>query len=298
MNTDSALFAQRIEAVMQWIAIRRTGLQRYGLIVALLIFAFGLFWSLDRVGNIWSDINYRLLVILLFIGAPVGMVLNSLELYAISRIAGAPIAWVKSLEITVYTSAANMLPVPGAGLARIIAMKSYGVSYAKGSAMLALTYAIWGGLAFLYAAAALSILGKIGISFLFATVGLALLAITGVAFARFAAWRLIAVVALLRLASFPLEALRYMIAISAVGATLSFAAASVLVVTSFIGSAVMFAPSGLGVGEAVVVILSPLIEVEPGKAFLGAAIGRVIWMMGLLLSAGGITLFALRKNRA
>lgn len=286
------------DRLIRWIHERRDRWRRYGLVAALAVFIGGLAWATSSIGDdIWSRLRIAPLLLLLLIGAPVGMILNSVELHAISRIAGGPIGWRTSLEITVYGSAANMLPLPGGVLTKVAAMKAHGIGYGKGSAMILLSYAIWGGLAFCYSAAALWFLGQGWSAALFLLVGCALLLGCGAAFARFAAWRLIGLVALMRLISFPLEALRYVLAMTALGAAVGFAQASVFIVASFIGSAVMLAPSGLGIGESVVALLAPLVKIDPALGFMAAAAGRVVWMAGLTLFAAAIMLTGRRRHK-
>ena len=41
--------------------------------------------------------------------------------------------WRTCFEVTIYTSAANMLPLPGGAMAKLAAMKSHGVNYRTGS---------------------------------------------------------------------------------------------------------------------------------------------------------------------
>jgi hypothetical protein len=280
------------DRVLAWVSERRDRWRRYGLIGALALFTAGLAWATSSIGDLSSRLEPAPLLLLLAIGAPVGMLLNSVELWAISRIAGGPIGWRASLEVTVYGSASNMLPLPGAALTKVVAMKAQGIGYGKGSAMILLSYAIWGGLAFLYSGGALWLLGQGAAAAGFVALGCVLLLGGWLGFARFGTWRLIGVVALMRLISFPLEALRYMLALAALSASVAFIQASVFVVASFLGSAVMLAPSGLGIGETMVALLSPIVEIDPALGFTAAAAGRAVWMAGLILCAGALLLTA------
>src|SRR5919112_1252295 len=106
-------FAASADRLFAWISERRDRLRKWGLMLALLVFAGGLIWS-------------------------------------VQSIPGGPMSWRTSFELTVYTSAANMLPLPGGAIAKLAAMKVHGVGIGRGSAMILLSSAIWGGLAFLY----------------------------------------------------------------------------------------------------------------------------------------------------
>lgn len=286
------------DLALKWISARRDALRIPGLLVAISIFAGGLVWALSRQPDLWQRLRYEPLLLLLVIGAPVGMILNSVELYAISRLAKGPMSWRRSFEVTVYGSAANMLPLPGATFVKMIAMKAHGIGYRKGSAMILFTYAIWGGLAFGYSGGALCLLGRTDLGGLFLAIGAGLLLCSALAFADRESWRPIAVVALMRLISFPLETLRYLLALAALGVSVEFLKASVFVVASFVGSAVVLAPSGLGIGESVVAILAPFVQINPAIGFLAAAAGRIVWMAGLLLSALAVFAVNMRGGKS
>jgi hypothetical protein len=286
------------ERLVGWISQRRDRFRRYGLAVALLVFAGGLIWSLASLPDLDHRISWAPLLLLLVIGAPVGTLLNSVEMYAISRIAGGPMTWRTSFELTVYTSAANMLPLPGGAMAKLAAMKVHGVGYRRGTAMILLSSAIWGGLAFLYSGAALLWLGQATVAAGFALAGAFLLALCVFGFARFAQWRLVGILALMRLISFPIEAFRYMLALIAVGASVGFLQSSIFVVASFIASAIVFAPSGLGVGETVAALLSSLVGIGAAVGFVAAAVGRAVRLTGLSLMAGALMIVNGRKKVA
>lgn len=285
-----------LDKALRWAGERRDRLRGYGLAAALLIFLGGLYWAITSIPDLPSRLRYEPILALLAVGAPIGVLLNAIELHAISRIAGGPMRWRTALEISLYSSAANMLPLPGGTIAKLAAMKGHGVGYGRGSIMIALTYAVWGGLAFLYSAGALYWLGQVRLAAVFVLAGIVLLGLCAAGFARFAQWRLVGIVALARLVSFPLEALRYMLAMMAIGTALDFAQGSVLVIASFVGSAAMIFPSGLGVGETVVALLATAIAVDAAIGFLGAAIGRAVWMTGLTLMTG-LVLIANRARR-
>ena len=54
-----------------------------------------------------------------------------------------------ALEVTIYTSAANMLPIPGGVITRLGGMRARGVGMKQGSWMVLLFAGVWAGAAFL-----------------------------------------------------------------------------------------------------------------------------------------------------
>jgi hypothetical protein len=104
-------------------------LRNWGLAGALIIFVAGLVWTIRETPGLEPTISVWQLLLLLMLSAPAGTVLNTLELYALGRIAGGPMPMRTSLELTIYTSAANMLPLPGGVVTKLAGMKAHGSSY-------------------------------------------------------------------------------------------------------------------------------------------------------------------------
>lgn len=291
MNLNPAMLSLR-----QRLAHHRERLRAYGLAVAFAIFIGGLAWAISSVPDLVTRLRWTPLPALLLIGAPLATVLNAVEIYVMSRIAGGPMKWRTAMEVTVYASAANMLPLPGGAMTRLAAMKAHGVSYRIGTSLTLLSFCVWGSLAFLYSAVALVLIGQARLSAGFALVGIASLLVSAVGFRQFGQWRLLGLIGLMRVVSFPIEAVRLMLAMLAVGATLGFLQSSALVVSSFIGASVSIVPAGLGVREGVIALLSPVVDVDPAVGFLAATTGRVMWMLGLALTAAVILSFHQRTG--
>lgn len=272
--------------------------RQVGLALALVLFVGGVIVSARAVPNLPERIELLPIALLLILGAPVTMVLGTVEFMLTARAAGRPITWRSAVEVTIYSNATNLLFAPAAYATKLAALKAHGVALKRGSASMILFAALWGGLAFLYAAAALAVQLKTELSVIFLTVSLALLIAAAVGFRRLgAAWSAPGTVAAMRLVSFPIEAFRYLLALWAVGSAAGFAQASVLVAGSFLGMIVGIVPAGLGVRELVVGAMSPLVDVAPEIGFLAAALGRVVWMIGQA-AVSAVVLLAMRRMPA
>lgn len=282
------------ERLIKWAGERREKLRNYGLAGALLFFVAGLLWAFKAVPDL-TAIHLGPLLILFVLSAPAGTLLNGIELHALTRISGGRMPMRTALELTLYTSAANMLPVPGGAVAKVAGMKAHGSSYRAASGTVVLAFLAWGGFSFLYSGGALLLLGKGAFAAMFALAGALLLAACAAGFARFGNWRQVMVVAAVRIAYFVVEALRYMLAFAAIGAALSFAEGSTFSLATFVGAAVVIAPQGLGVVEAATAMLAGIIGVHAGMGFIAAAIGRVVRLLGLALLTAGM--FGLKRAR-
>jgi hypothetical protein len=222
-------------------------------------------------------------MLLLAIAGPGSLLLMTAEFYLMTRIGGNPATWRTSLEVTVYTVAANLLPLPGGVIARVTAMKAHGTSVGRSSLVVLLFIGIWGGLSFCWSGVALVFVDYVRLGAAATALGLALLCASGLVVAHLRASRTLCLaVVVTRLAMLTLEVLRMMIAVRVLGSSIDFSGASVFVISTFLGIAIMIVPGGLGVREGVVALLSPLVSLDSAIGFLAVAVDRLARMIGVL----------------
>lgn len=294
-RTRRERLAEFLDGAMSWASLRRERLRRWGLAGALVVFVAGLWWALSASPGLLTELKLAPLLLLVVLSAPLGTVLNTIELWALSRIAGGPMSWRTSLDLTLYTSAANMLPLPGGAITKLAGFRAHGVGYGAATAMVVLSFLLWGGLAFLYAAVALLLQDKLQLAGLFGLTSLALTAASIAGFARHGRWTMVAIVAATRIATFVSDAVRYWLALTAMGLSVGILQCSVLVVVAFIGSAVVIAPSGLGVSEAAGALVATFVGITAAQGFVSTAIQRVGRLVGLAVIA---LAFVVRPRRA
>jgi uncharacterized membrane protein YbhN (UPF0104 family) len=214
-----------------------------------------------------------------------------------TRLGGREVGWPAAFEVSVYTSAANMLPLPGGVLTRIAALRGLGIGVGRGSLLTLLGLGLWGGVAFVFSGAWLLRGGEAGAGAAFLAIGAALLGPALAGCLRMTRDpRLLAGLLLVRLGSIGLEAARMALAIRALGAAIAFEEASIFVVASFLGTVVSIAPAGLGVREAVVAGLSPFVGVDPALGFLAATVNRAVGMAGLAVTASALLRIQARRR--
>jgi uncharacterized membrane protein YbhN (UPF0104 family) len=292
-----------LDDALLWVANGSGKFRAYGFAAALLLFVAGFVWSIHQTPQFGFKAIAPLLILLL-LSAPAGTLLNTVELHALSRIAGGPMSWRSSFDLTVVASAANMLPLPGGPLAKLAGMKAHGTGYGTASAMILLSFLLWGGLAFLYSGVAILLFGHTRIASLFFFFSFALLAGSVFAFARFGKWQFVSVVAATKLAYFILEALRYMFALMAIGASISFLQGSAFAIASFVASAIVVAPQGLGVNEAAAAAVSTIVGISAGLGFVAAGTIRIARLIGMAVIAAAFLLLdrttfeTLRRNQS
>lgn len=273
------------DRAVTWLALRRDRLRRAGLVGALVVFGVGLGFALHGNAAALSDMRLGPLALLLLVCMPIQQVLNAAEFAVMARFGGARVGWRQALEVSLYTSAANLLPLPGGALTRIAALRGLGLPLRRGSTLVAIGIGAWGGVAFFVAGAWLASEGASLAGPVFLLVGVALLAVAVVASLRLNHDPgLLARLLTVRLGTIGLETVRMALALNALGAGIGLDQASVFVVASFLGALVAVAPAGLGVREAVAAALAPLAGIAPGLGFLGATLNRAAGLVGLAIA--------------
>jgi len=90
---------------------RSAALRRWALVAAALIFAGGLYYSIDRIEFSIADIHWQPLLWLVIAGIPATVILNTMMTELAASVVGFRFGWRRALVITVFGSAANMLPL-------------------------------------------------------------------------------------------------------------------------------------------------------------------------------------------
>lgn len=273
-----------VAAFAQWLADRRTNLRGVGLVVAVLLFGGGLVLALGETPELFERLEAGPFILLVLLGAPIVTALNTIEFQMIARYGGSRISSRAALETTIYARVANMLPLPGAMMTRIAALKLHGTGYTLGLVLVVLSSAMWGSMTSIYSGLWMLTTSDPKIAAIFVGVGLVgAVACSVIAWRITPDWRLTAGIFTIRLVGLPLTAVRVMLAMWTVGGDIGFAEASVYVVAAFIGTAAVIVPAGLGVSEAAMALMSPLIGIDPATGFLMGVVARIGLMSGFLI---------------
>ena len=117
---------KRLDRRFAWDRLRSPKVRRTALLVSMLFIAVGVAVSLAREPGLLRDIDWAYLLLVLCCGVPVTITLNAYEFLLSGRLVGQRIPFPRALEIAVVGTAANMLPLPGATLVRIVGLKASG----------------------------------------------------------------------------------------------------------------------------------------------------------------------------
>ena len=275
--------------------LNRTKAKRVILGLAVLFLLVGVAISLDRNPQVLNNLNWRPVLLLVLVAVPVTVMLSAYEFVLTGRLVGRQIAMSAAIEISILGTAANLLPLPGATLVRVAALKAAGAGYGEGTKATLLVAGLWAGVAFLFAGSWMVRLGVGPISVLFVVVGF----IAWLACFAYGVWRcqgatLPVSLSLAKVALVTVDALRMFLCLNALGVAIVFDQAAALAVAGVVGNAVSIVPAGLGIREAVSAGLAPLVGLGAGMAFLAAALNRLLGLItvvplaiGMLLSGRG-----------
>jgi uncharacterized membrane protein YbhN (UPF0104 family) len=268
------------------------------LTTAMLLLVAGIYLSLRDKPDLFNEFDWYGVAVVVLVGVPLTVMINGLEFMCCARMVGRKFSIFRSLEITVVGSAANMLPIPGASIVRILALKSTGLSLIKSTGINMLLALIWIGISFIYAGITLLHFADGLIAWgVMGTGGLALLSSFWVVSYNHIHSMTYLYVVVLKFVLVLVDAARIYFCFQALGLDVLFLQASVFVVSGVMGSAVSVVPAGLGVRELVSAVLAPLIGVAASAGFLSATLNRIAGLATLLPIAGLLILFKKEKQR-
>lgn len=271
---------------------KRSELRQVGLAMAILIFVVGLILAIRNAPEEMLHLRIPILAAYAVFLPPITYLLQSAELWLSAKAVGITLTRKQTIEIVVYSNAATLLPIPGGLFTRTAAFRANGIPVARSASVVVLFTAIAGSVSFAYsglwvmAQSPLLGLAELVIAAIGAGACLILsrkLKVPGAILLRDVT---------LRVSTVFFETACFIVIFAAIGAAITWQQAAFLVVSGFIAMALTIFPSGFGVREAIVALLSPFVGVDPATAFLAAAAGRIValaWMaaLGIVVLMGG-----------
>lgn len=239
------------------------------------------------------------LVLVALVLTPATMLANAAELRVMAAgTATRPLPWSQAVQVVVLATAANLLPVPGAALVRLQALRTRGAGTGASALINLAGAAAWLGTGLVIAGGALLVLRG---------------AAAGPAIAIGAAGTVVAA-ELVRRAAHPGRAVRTTLALFAVeagvtvlhgarlltvlvalGVELDLGQALVIGVSAPLSAAAGVFPAGIGLAEALSGALAPLVALPVAAGVAATGLNRVI---GLAVTAPVALWFAARRERA
>jgi hypothetical protein len=279
-------FAKGLESVVLELRRRSARLRKFGMALAILLFAAGFFLAIRHVPQ-GVRLNVRIIAAYALLFPPVGYVLQSAEMWLSAKATGVTLRHRQAIEIIVYANAFALLPIPGGLLTRTAALRAHGVSVARSISAVILFTSIAGSISFAYAGlwnlSREPVLGAAALLIAAGGGGVSCILSQRLQVSR-EILRNAVIVAVLAVLY---ETGTFIVIFAAIGTSITAEQAAFLVVSGFIAMALTIFPSGFGVREAIVALISPLVGIDPATAFLAAAAARVvglIWMVAIAIA--------------
>ena len=270
---------RKVSPLRSWAQRNRRALRRVALWVSIAILLSGLIISVQAQPNVLVGLDWRYLLLVALFGVPIMVVLNAVEFLLTGRLLGRSIGFIHALEITVMGTAANMLPLPGGALVRVVGLTAAGARLGHGVAASLLVFLVTIGMAAVYSGLCIGFLNGTWPGPTIALFGSLLLLLSAVATMRVEdGFRVLGIIAATRLGLVLLTAARIYFCFCALGISASFVQASGLSVSGVLSSFVPFVPAGLGVREWMAAALSPLVYLAMSAGFIVTFVNRLLTM--------------------
>lgn len=274
----------RLASVGRWVLEHRVpeGRSRaYLLLAATVVFAAGVWISIRSRSVDLTQLNIMALVVLAIVGVPLTALANAVEYRLSAQVVGLTSSMGSSFRVSVYSTAANLLPLPGSVMVRVGALRMSGVRTKAALGTTVYVGLIWlgvsatlAGLMSLSSLIPASLLLGVGVCGL----GVGIVYLRRTVEGRSRQWRMLLGTVGVETAKISIGALRAVLALRSLGIAAHASQGIVLALSSAVASSVGVFPGGLGLREFAAAGLGPLVSVAPGAAYLAVAVDRIAGM--------------------
>lgn len=241
-----------------------------------------------------TSLRWGPLALVVLVLTPATMLANAAELQAMAAgTATRRLRWSEAIEVVVLATAANLLPVPGAALVRLQALRTRGATL-RASALINLAGAgLWLGTGLIVAGALLGGVGglsAVAVGFAAGAAGIVLVA-RAARPGRFVSTTVLLAAA--ELSVTVLHGLRLLTVLVALGVDLELTQALVIGVSAPLSAAAGVFPAGIGIAEALSGLLAPLVALPVAAGVAATGLNRII---GLAVTAPVAFVLAARRR--
>jgi hypothetical protein len=266
---------------------RRTQLIVTVVVIALLVVASVWAWRRARLSV--SDIDWAPIAVAFFVAAPATLGLKMLEYDAAARLIASRAHFRRALDVSVVSSAANLLPIPGSLLVTTHALSEQGATYGEAAFASVIPSLAWLAIAGIIGGMGVVVAGNAPIGAVLALGGLAAFSVAGYMFLRSAPehgrFGLAVRIIVIETSWVGLSGFRMWLMLRAIGVSATPAQVLALAVAGAMAVAIGFLPAGLGAREALIALLSPVIKLPLSQGVVIGVIDRVVWITFLALAA-------------
>jgi uncharacterized membrane protein YbhN (UPF0104 family) len=261
--------------------------ERRLLLVAVVLFVVASAVGLANLPPVETSVRWPVLLLLPLIGVPATVATNAWEYRVTARLLGHRIPAPDAARVSVLSTAANLLPIPGAVLVRSRALHQRGTGMGSALSVTTAMGVAWVGVTAVLAGALQLVMGKPPLGAAVLIGGLVVLALAGLLAARTRGVVLrradIGTVLLVEVVAVLVAASRLQLALWGLGYSPGVDQSLSLSLAGSLGSAVGFLPAGLGVREVLAAGIGPIVGLPAAVSLVATAVDRVL---GLVVLAG------------
>jgi hypothetical protein len=257
------------------------------LVTALALFVAVSVWSWRELDVTADELRLMPLALLLLVLVPATIAANAAELGVTGRMLGVRLAPMLLVRTVVVATAANLLPIPGAAMVRVHALRTAGCRLGAATSITVVTALLWIAWSAVAAGVALLISGRPWSGTAFVAAGLLLMGGAVVALGRqrdlaTSLRRGFVMVTVVELALIAVSALRLLAVLATLGVSADLVQALALAVSGALAAGTGVFPGGLGLTEAISGALGPLVGLTVATGVLATAFNRIA---GLIVTA-------------
>ena len=261
--------------------------ERRLLLVAVVLFVVASAVGAANLPPVETSIRWPVLLLLPLVGVPATVAVNAWEYGVTARLLGHRVPPADAARVSVLSTAANLLPIPGAVLVRSRALRQRGTGI---GAALSITTAIgvaWVGVNAVLAGGLQLVAGEPPLGAAVLAGGLVVLVLAGLWAARTRGVVLrradVGTVLVVEVVAVLVAAARLQLALWGLGYSPEVSQSLSLSLAGSLGSAVGFLPAGLGIREVLAAGIGPLVGLPAAVSLVATAVDR---LLGLVVLAG------------
>ena len=246
-----------------------------GVMAAIPFFA-GIYISYMQQPTVFNNLNWSYVAVIYVLILPVVTLINALRFRFTAEAFGIRYSLSRSLSISVFSTVANMLPLPGGLMVRMANLKNDSNSY-QNTALVSLYVSIVSALmTILLASAAYAVFNPGVTTFGLCGFTMFTLATTVYLLRRTELRDVLPHLSLVEVFSTLFDAIRTYLCFIIINSLIQWDQSFVLTVASVVGSAISLVPAGLGVQEGAGALIATQIAILPSSAFIALALNRAI----------------------
>ena len=264
--------------------------ERRLLLVAVVLFVVASAVGAAELPPVETSVRWPVLLLLPLVGVPATVATNAWEYRVTARLLGHRIPLDDAARVSVLSTAANLLPIPGAVLVRSRALRQRGTGMGAALSVTTATGVAWVGVTAVLAGGLQLVVGSPALGAGVLVAGVVVLVLAAVLASRTRGVELrradMRTVLVVEVVAVLVAAGRLQLALWGLGYSPGVDQALALSLAGSLGSAVGFLPAGLGVREVLAAGIAPIVGLPAAVGLVATAVDRLLGLVVLAAISG------------